>query len=268
MGWRDAADEPVERPEPPTSAPYWAAIGDFQGASYRRNSFARATQIELDALWRRLDLRPGVAILDVGCGNGRHLIAAGHRGAVGRGVDASAGLVAAANDAIAAERLDEVEVVQHDARRLAEVVQPGSYDVAWSLSQGAVGTDPDADATIIAAMADALRPGGRLVVTLFHALCAVRHMTDGDAFDPDRLLHHHVGEVRGPDDERRGFDLWTTAYTAPEARRLCRDAGLLVETVVGAAPGHYDRDELRIDDPELLVVARRPGHSKASIRGE
>ncbi|MDX1659921.1 MAG: class I SAM-dependent methyltransferase [Nitriliruptorales bacterium] len=260
-GFRDHDDRPAGRPEPPTpdEPPYWEAIGDFQGAAYRRNAFARSTAAEIDALWRRLDLRPSVSILDVGCGNGRHLVAAAHRGATGLGVDISQGLVDAATQTIAADRLeDQVRVVRGDARELDRLVEPGSFDVAWSLSQGGLGTDPGADAAIVAGMARSVRPGGQVAVTLFHALFVARHLAPGDAFDPDRLLHHHVDEVRGPDDERRSFDLWTTAYTARGARRLCRDAGLEVVSVSGAAPGRYDATGLGLDDPELLVLCHRP----------
>ena len=259
--FRSADDQPVERPEPPgpDEAPYWEAIGDFQGSAYRRNAFARATRSEVDALWRRLDLEPGVRILDVGCGNGRHLVEVAHRGASGLGVDISGALVEAAADTIRADRLEEqIRVIRNDARKLADVVDEGSFDVAWSLSQGALGTDPDADAAILGAMAAAVVPGGWVVLTLFHALFAVRHMDEDDGFDPQRLLHHHVGEVRGPDQERRPFDLWTTAYTAPGARRLCTDAGLEVEAVAGAGPGSYAGTTLGLDDPELLVICRRP----------
>lgn len=260
-GWRDHEDRAVQRPDPPSGdAPaYWSAIGDFQGATYRRNAFAAGTRAEIDALWDRLELRAEVRILDVGCGNGRHLLAAAQRGATGVGVDVSEALVAAARDSAEEAGLaDRVAVVRHDARRLGDVVQPGSFEVAWSLSQGAVGTDPAADLAIVTAMRRAVRPGGRVVVTFFHALFAARHLHPGDAFDPQRLVHHHVGDVRGPDDSRAPFDLWTTAYTAPSVRRLCTDAGLEVEQLVGARPGTYDADVLGLDDPELLVVCRRP----------
>lgn len=259
--WRDHDDRPIARPEPPPAdaPPYWRDIGDFQGGDYRRNAFAQATDAELDALWRRLDLSAGVRILDVGCGTGRHLVAAARRGATGVGVDVSPGLVAAARDAVRAAGLDErVEVRTGDARDLGALGLGGPFDVAWSLSQGAIGTDLDADRSILAGMANVVRPGGQVVVTLFHALFAVRHLAPGDAFDPQRLLHHHVGEVRGRDDRRRAFDLWATAHTAPGARRLCEAAGLEVERIVGASPGDYARGDLGLDDPEMLVVCRRP----------
>lgn len=246
----------MDVPEPP-DAPFYAAIGDHQGDAYDRNAFARSAEHEVGALWERLTVAPGERILDVGCGTGRHLRVAAARGASGVGVDVSEGLIAAGEAALAPSLRDQVTFVRSDARQMDQAIGTGSFDVAWSLHQGAVGTDPDGDPSIVRAMARALRPGGRFALTVFHALFAVRHLVEGDAFDPVRLLHHQVSEVHAPAGRRR-FDLWTTSYTVRGAVRLARDAGLEVTTVVGAEPGRYDSGEVRLDDPELLVVGRRP----------
>jgi hypothetical protein len=100
-----------------------------------------------------------------------------------------------------------------------------------------------------------------VVVTFFHALFAARHLAPGDAFDPVHLVHHQVSEVHGPDHARRRFDLWTASYTVRDAVRALSDAGLEVVDVRGVEPGGYGRrgsGEVGLDDPELLVTARRP----------
>jgi hypothetical protein len=101
-----------------------------------------------------------------------------------------------------------------------------------------------------------------VLVTVFHALFAARHLVDGDAFDPIHLVHHQRTEVRGPEHRRATVDLWTSATTVPGAVRLLADAGLEVLDVRGVQPGAYGRrgaGEVALDDPELLLVARRPG---------
>lgn len=254
--WRDHEDRPVEAPEPPQDA-FYEAIGDHQGAAYDRNVFARATAHEVDALWSYLSLGPGERVLDVGCATGRHLREAVTRGVTGTGVDVSARLVDAAREATPPRDRDALRFLHHDARDLDAVADPGSFDVAWSLHHGAVGTDPDGDGRIVASMRRALRPGGRLALTVFHTLSAVRNLAPGDAFDPARLVHHQHSEVHAPAGRRR-FDLWTVSYTVPGAVRLLEDAGLRVTTVVGVEPGRYDGHDVALDDPELLVIGHRP----------
>ncbi len=259
--YRDHRDRPVGRPaEPGPDAPaFYAAIGDFQGRAYRRNAFARATTAEVEALWRRVGLRAGHRVLDVGCGNGRHLRALARRGVAGLGVDVSAGLVRAGREAAGEEGLTGARFVHHDARDLAGVTGRDAFDAAWSLCQGAVGTSPETDPEVLASMVRAVRPGGRVAVTLFHALFAARNLERGDALDPVRLVHHRVSEVRGPDAARRRFPLWTATYTAREACRMARDAGLEVRSVSGCEPGRYDGTAVALDDPELLLIGTVPG---------
>ena len=259
--WRDHADRPAPDTPPvpgPDAPAFYGPIGAFQGAAYARNAFAQGTQAELAALAELVPLSAGTRLLDVGCGDARHVRALASRGVVGTGVDVSPALLDAGRDRARDEDV-EVALLLGDARDLPAVLgaQLGTFDVAWSLCQGALGTSPVSDPAVVAGMAAAVRPGGVVVLTVFHALFAARHLAPGDALDPVRLLHHQVSEVRGTEGRRR-FDLWTSAYTAREAAELARSAGLQVEHLVGCEPGRYDAPQLRLDDPELLLVCRRP----------
>lgn len=270
--WRDAADRPVAAPSvPPPDAPAtYLPIGEFQGADYRRNAFAAGTAEELTTLRAVTGLHggPSVAgsrVLDVGCGDARHLraLVAGEAGLTGVGVDVSPALIAAGRDAAATAGVS-LDLRVGDARELPGVLGEtmGSFDVAWSLCQGALGTSPESDPVVLAGLAGAVRPGGTVAITLFHALFAARHLAPGDAFDGIGLVHHQRTEVRGPDHARRYFDLWTASYTVREAVTLVQNAGLEVTGFRGVEPGAYGRradGQVGLDDPELLVVARRPG---------
>jgi SAM-dependent methyltransferase len=262
--WRDHADRPVAVPPVPgpDAEAFYVPIGDFQGAEYRRNAFAVGTEEEVTALRAAVDLRPGTRVLDVGCGDARHLRRLARDGIAGTGVDVSPGLIEAGRRAATADGA-EVDLRVADARRLAEVLggEVGRFDVAWSLCQGALGTSPVSDPAVLAGLAAAVRPGGAVLATFFHALFAARHLAPGDAFDPVHLVHHQTSEVHGPDHARRRFDLWTASYTVRDAVRLVTAAGLEVTEVRGVEPGAYGRrrpGEVALDDPELLVVARRP----------
>lgn len=248
----------MQRPAPPGAArePFYVPIGAFQGELYARNAFAQGTDAEVEALIARADLHPSSRVLDVGCGDGRHLRALVSHGVRGVGVDASPALIEAAR------RADEPSVtfVIGDARDLGSVpeVAPGSFDAAWSLCQGGFGTHPGTDRRVMQGLADAVRPGGIVVVTAFHALFAVRHLAPGDAFDPVSLTHHQLSEVRGRDGARADFDLWTAAYTVRDLLALAREIGLQPVAIAGCEPGRYGSNEVRLDDPELLLTARRP----------
>jgi SAM-dependent methyltransferase len=262
--WRDHQDRAAEAPPVPgAQAPaFYAPIGDLQAGDYRRNAFAMGTDEELATLGALVELAPGTRVLDVGCGDARHLRALTGDGVIGTGIDVSPGLIAAAREAAGAQNR-EVELLVGDARDLPRVLGPrrGAFDVVWSLCQGALGTSPVTDPIVLRGMAEALRPGGSAVITLFHALFAARHLAPGDAFDPVHLVHHQRTEVRGPDHVRADFDLWTASYTVRDAVHLLADAGLEVVSVRGVEPGAYGRraaGEVGLDDPELLVVARRP----------
>lgn len=263
--WRTHDDRPAEVPPVPGAGAtaFYVAIGDFQRGDYRRNAFVTGTAEEAAALSGIVDLQEGTRVLDVGCGDARHLRSLAHDpGIDGVGIDVSPGLVDAARAAAVADGVD-IDVRVGDGRTLAADLgaDAGTYDVAWSLCQGALGTSPATDPAVLAGLAAAVRAGGTVVVTLFHALFAARHLAPDDAFDPVHLVHHQVSEVRGPDHARRTFDLWTASYTVRDGVRALEDAGLEVTDVRGVQPGSYGQraaGEVGLDDPELLLVARHP----------
>lgn len=265
--WRDHLDVAAARPSAPENdePAFYVEIGAFQQHEYARNAFVRGTEEEIAVLGELVDLSEGVRVLDVGCADGRHLRRLARNGVRGTGVDVSQELIDAARHAAAADDV-EVHFAVGDARRagvLEDVTRrhaPGGFDVVWSLCQGAMGTSPVTDPAILSGLASAVRPGGRVVVTFFHALFAARHLAPGDAFDPVHGVHHQVSDVHGPDHAVRRFDLWTTAYTVPDAVNACASAGLHVLAVRGVQPGMYGSrhvGEVALDDPEILLVAER-----------
>jgi cyclopropane fatty-acyl-phospholipid synthase-like methyltransferase len=73
-----------------TDGHWFEELADHLGPAYLRYSFTYGTEQEVDFLVRELGLEPGMRVLDVGCGPGRHARALAQRGMVVHGVDISA----------------------------------------------------------------------------------------------------------------------------------------------------------------------------------
>jgi SAM-dependent methyltransferase len=231
---------------------WFEPIAEHLGAAYLRYSFTMGTRQEIDNVVGALALKPGERVLDVGCGPGRHAHELARRGIAVHGVDISARFIelARANAPAGAtfERLD--------ARALPF---DREFDAAICLCQGAFGlmTDVGDDEAVLAGIARALRPGGRLALTAFNAYFAVKYHTDA-SFDADRGVSRERTEVRDPDGQPQAVDLWTGCYTPRELRLLCQRLGLRVRRISSVEPGAYGDDLPTTESPEFLVIAHRP----------
>ena len=172
------------------------------------------------------------------------------------GVDASPEFVELARAAADAEGLSaDFEVL--DVRELASV---DAYDAAICLCQGGFGLLGGRDEVdVFRRIVRAVKPGGAVAVSAFHAPFALRFLEQGEDFDPATGVLHERATVRNEAGEEREFDLWTTCFTARELELLAELAGVGVDGVYGVTPGRYRADAPALTCPELLVVGRRDG---------
>jgi SAM-dependent methyltransferase len=219
-----------------------------------------------------LELEPGDRVLDLACGSGVHALRLAQRGLEVLGVDIAPSLVAhcreRAASAVAERGTATARFEQGDMRALA---YEGEFDAVLLLS-GSFGFYDDAtNADVLARIARALKPGGRVLI---------------DVFDPTRMV------VRPPrrswSEYGGGYDLRTTwwepesctyvsefrfidaegtlnscadqerirVYTLPEWRALLAGGGLtmthaLADTKLPLVP--YDRDHYG----NLVLVAQK-----------
>jgi SAM-dependent methyltransferase len=102
------------------------------------------------------------AVLDLCCGPGRHARALADRGYRITGVDTNATALAAARRTSDAT----ITYLQHDMRRLGEL--PGEFDAIICLWQSFGYFDAATNADILRQIGAKLRPGGRLVLDIYH----------------------------------------------------------------------------------------------------
>jgi SAM-dependent methyltransferase len=229
-------------------------VAEFLGTAYLRNAFTKGTEQEVEYLVGTLGLEPGQRVLDVGCGPGRHSLALARRGFEVVGVDLSPDFVALAREAAAEEGLS-IRFEQVDVRTLA---YDGEFDAAICLCQGGFGLLGGADeAEVFGRIVAAVRPAGGLALSAFHTAFAVRHLEDGESFDPATGVLYEMATVRNAAGEERPFELWTTCFTTRELVLLAQRHGVDVQTVAGVTPGGYRSAPPTLDDPELLLVGRR-----------
>jgi ubiquinone/menaquinone biosynthesis C-methylase UbiE len=219
-------------------------------------AFTKGTEQEVDFLVDVLGLAPGMQVLDVGCGPGRHSLSLARRGFTVLGIDASDTFIALARDFAASEHVDAAfEVV--DVRALDVVDR---FDAVICLCQGGFGLLGGRDEpAVFRRIVRAARPGGAIAVSAFHAPFAIRHLEDGETFDPATGVLHERSTLRDGHGEEREFDLWTTCFTTRELELLAASAGLTDVAIHGVTPGRYRAAPPDLDAPELLLLARRGG---------
>jgi len=254
-------------------------IADHVGPAYLRYSFTMGTEQEVDFLVELLGLEPGMRVLDVGCGPGRHAIALARRGISVLGVDISERFVEVAIEIADRDGLSHLVAFERaDARGMLgdgrfDATVPGSaalepFDAAISLCQGAFGLggppdvgDPQnlaADTAVLSGIRAALRPGGRCAVSAFSSYFQVRWLEESDTFDASGGVNHERTELLDAEGARASADLWTTCYTPRELRMLAERSGLVVDHIWSVTPGGYEMSPPTIDTHEFLLVARTP----------
>lgn len=233
---------------------YFSEVGDTLGRSYLRYSFTRGTTQEVGFLVELLGLPEGARVLDVGCGPGRHAIELAAAGYAVTGIDVSRRFLdIAAEDARA--RGVHLALFEVDAR---EMPFDDEFDAVISMCQGGFGLMGKDDALILKRMQEAVKPGGRVVITAFSAFFEARADRPEATFDVDAGVVHETMIVKDENGGEHPYDAWTSVYTPRELRLLAIGCGLVPEHVWSISPGQFARRPPDLENYEFMLVARRP----------
>jgi ubiquinone/menaquinone biosynthesis C-methylase UbiE len=244
----------------------WETFFDAHAPVYDENIYTKNTLAEVDFLIEELGLTPGAAILDVGCGTGRHAVELARRGYAVTGVDLSTEMLARAASAAKAAGVD-VTWVRDDATKFS---LPKTFDAAICLCEGSFGLlgqgdDPiEQPLTILSNISRCLKPGAKALLTVLSATRLIRMHQDADVveglFDPLSIV---VTRTFPPREGMDPLPIRERGFVGTELRLLCRAAGLTVEHMWGGTAGNWGRRPLELDEFEIMLVARKTGEPSA-----
>jgi SAM-dependent methyltransferase len=239
----------------------WASFFNKHAPVYEENCFTKNTKAEADFIIEVLGLSPGMTLLDVGCGTGRHSIELARRGLKVTGIDISRGMLDVARRN-AEQAGVQVMWIEADATRFT---LPVAFDAIICLCEGSFGLlgaedDPiEQPLTILRNIATALKAGAPALFTVLNGYRLARvHSNDsvqGGAFDPLSLAER--SECNLPDAPSTE-GLRERGFMPTEIHLLFRMAGLDVQHVWGGTAGNWGKRPIDLDEIEIMVLGRKP----------
>lgn len=240
----------------------WQQFYDFNAPDYEKECFVTNTEFEANFLIQEMSLKPGMKIIDIGCGIGRHSVALAEKGMKMTGLDISSGQLSVAKEK--AEKAGvQVNFIQADASDFSLDEQ---FDAAICLCEGSFGllSIDDNPLThekqILQNIAAVLKPGALLLMNARNAYELIRQFSDKDiasgAFNPytqTRVVK--LGEIYpGFDPE---IEVVEKCFTPSELRLLLESNGFAVDHMWGGTAGNWTKHTLSLDEIEIMVKCHR-----------
>ncbi len=216
----------------------------------------------MDNLIALLDLEPGMAVLDLCCGVGRHSLEFARRGFQVTAVDRTERYLERASQQAAADGL-EVEFVCEDMR---EFCRPGAFDVVLNLfTSFGIFEDQADDLRVVQNVRQSFRPDGRFLMEMMGKEVLARIYQERGWREEDGLLILEERKlssdwswidarwilIKGTD--RTEVNVSLRLYSAAELMSVLREGGFQDCQVFGDLKGSaYDQAARR-----MVVVASR-----------
>ncbi|WP_307558093.1 class I SAM-dependent methyltransferase [Paenibacillus sp. V4I7] len=140
-----------------------------------------------------------------------------------------------------------------------------SFDAVICLCEGAfglVGRDEEPVEHDLANknISDALEPTGHFVLTTLNAYSKIRKLTqenvDSGRFNPITMVEHYMDEWDLPEG-RKQVEVKERRYLPFELKQMFSQVGLKVENIWGGTAGNWKRQNISLDEIEIMVVATK-----------
>lgn len=249
---------------------WYEALFENYACKYDNESFTQGTLGECDFIEREIEHNKNTAILDIGCGTGRHSIELTRRGYRVIGVDLSESMLARAREKAAADGLT-VDFQRHDARNLPFV---GQFDLAIMLCEGGFPLmETDAmNFAILQSATRALNNHGRFIFTTLNGLFPLYHSVEkfcasgapdnatyrSNSFDLMTFRDHNITTIADDSDRTHELHCDERYYIPSEITWLLTSLGFRSVDIFGAKLGAFSRNHpLTAEDFEMLVIAQK-----------
>jgi SAM-dependent methyltransferase len=229
----------------------------------------QATQAEAAMVMEALELTPGAAVLDVGCGYGRHAMELAARGMHVAGVDLSLPMLLRGADEAQRRGLD-INFIHADMR---EIDFDAQFDGAYCLFSTFGFFDDETNKKAASLVAKALRPGAKFVLEILNRDYVIGDLPtrvwwegDGCVVLEEVEFNYFSSRVQSKrsvvfDDGRQvEQEISVRVYSLHEVGKLLHAAGLRVLEVSGSmvTKGRFLGNRSR----EIIVIAERRTDTK------
>ena len=240
----------------------WRRFFNNYAPKYHEESFTHNTIKEVDFLEEEFQLEKGAKILDVGCGTGRHAVELAKRGYNVTGLDISEKMLELAEEKCRKEDVN-VNFIHADA---TDFNLEEKFDAAICLCEGAFGLlsieeDPfDRDKKILKNINNVIKRNAKFILTALNGLKKIREYDDEDVktgkFDPLSIVETFpISDIleNPPED----IMLKEKGFLATELKLMLNNTGFKVKNIWGGTAGSWNRETLKMDEFELMIVSKK-----------